>query len=152
MIISLISIPFPIFFFSAYTTTYFSTLHFVFSMNHHFSNGMQLRAITQHMSSCLKTCSLCLSGRCLLVRHANIVQRVKTCYKIKIDYRVPVCCFCGVLLSKQHQQLTIEPLLHSDSATIRVQKRLYCMIKVDLQECKRGSIAEKSSSVTTLIS
>ena len=22
------------------------------------------------------------------VRHANIVQRVKTCYKIKIDYRV----------------------------------------------------------------
>ena len=52
MIISLISIPFSLFFFSAYTTTYFPTLHFVFSMNHLFSNGMQLRAITQHMFSC----------------------------------------------------------------------------------------------------
>ena len=31
------------------------------------------------------------------VRHANIVQRVKTCYKIKIDFRVLVCCFYGVL-------------------------------------------------------
>ena len=31
--------------------------------------------------------------------HANITQRVKTCYKIKIDFRVPVCCFYGILLS-----------------------------------------------------
>ena len=54
------------------------------------------------------------------VRHANIVQRVKTCYKIKIDYRVLVCCFYGVLLRKQHPRLTVKPLLHSDSATIRV--------------------------------
>ena len=38
----------------------------------------------------------------LLVRHANIVQRVKSCYKIKIDSRVPDCCFYGVLLCKQH--------------------------------------------------
>ena len=30
--------------------------------------------------------------------HANIVQRVKTCYKIKIDYRDLDCCFYGVLL------------------------------------------------------
>ena len=74
------------------------------------------------------------------VRHANIVQRVKIRYKIKIDFRVLVCCFYGVLLCKQHQQLTIKPLLHSDSATIRVQKWHYCMIKVALLECKRGAI------------
>ena len=54
------------------------------------------------------------------VRHANIVQRVKSCYKIKIDSRVPVCCFYGVLLCKQHPSLTIAPLLHYNSATIRV--------------------------------
>ena len=36
------------------------------------------------------------------VRHANIVQRVKICYKIKIDSGVLVCCFYGVLLCKQH--------------------------------------------------
>ena len=29
--------------------------------------------------------------------HANIVQRVKSCYKIKIDYRVLDCCFYGVM-------------------------------------------------------
>ena len=56
----------------------------------------------------------------LLVHHANIVKRVKTCYKIKIDFRVPVCCFYGVLLCKRHPRLTIQPLLQSDSATIRV--------------------------------
>ena len=86
------------------------------------------------------------------VRHANIVQRVKICYKIKIDYRVQVCCFYGVLLCKQHQQLTIKPLLHSDSATIRVQKRLYCIITVAVLECKSGSIAEKNGSFASLIS
>ena len=66
------------------------------------------------------------------VRHANIVQRVKTCYKIKIDSRDLDCCFYGVLLCKQHQSLTIAPLLHYNSATIRVQKWRYCMIKVAL--------------------
>ena len=54
------------------------------------------------------------------VRHANIVQRVKTCYKIKINSRESKSCFYGVLLSKQHQYLTIVPLLQSNSATIRV--------------------------------
>ena len=29
----------------------------------------------------------------LHVLNANIVQRVKTCYKIKIDYRVLICRF-----------------------------------------------------------
>ena len=32
------------------------------------------------------------------VRHANIVQRVKICYKIKIDSGVLFYCFCGVSL------------------------------------------------------
>ena len=54
------------------------------------------------------------------VGHANIVQRVKTCYKIKINSRESKGCFYGVLLSKQHQCLTIVPLLQSNSATIRV--------------------------------
>ena len=54
------------------------------------------------------------------VRHANIVQRVKTCYKIKINSRESKSCFYGVMLSKQHQYLTIVPLLQSNSATIRV--------------------------------
>ena len=66
------------------------------------------------------------------VRYANIVQRVKTCYKIKIDYRDLDCCFYGVLLCKQHPCLTIAPLLYYNSATIRVQKWRYCMIKVAL--------------------
>ena len=47
-------------------------------------------------------------------------KQVKTCYKIKIDYRDLDCCFYGVLLRKQHPRLTTKPLLHSDSATIRV--------------------------------
>ena len=54
------------------------------------------------------------------VRHANIVQRVKTCYKIKINSGESKSCFYGVLLSKQNQCLTIVPLLQSNSATIRV--------------------------------
>ena len=63
------------------------------------------------MSSCQKR---------LNVHHANIVQMVKTCYKIKIDYRDLDGCFYGVLLSERHPCLTIKPLLQSDSATIRV--------------------------------
>ena len=53
------------------------------------------------------------------VRYANIVQRVKTCYKIKINSRESKSCFYGVMLSKQHQYLTIVPLLQYNSATIR---------------------------------
>ena len=52
--------------------------------------------------------------------HANIVQVVKMCYKIKINYRESKSCFYGVLLCKQHPSLTIAPLLQSNSATIRV--------------------------------
>ena len=54
------------------------------------------------------------------VHHANIVQRVKIRYKIKIDSGVLVCCFYGVLLCKQHPSITIAPLLSCNSATIRV--------------------------------
>ncbi len=55
-----------------------------------------------------------------LRHHANIVQRVKTCYKIKIDSGGLGGCFYGVMLRKQHLCLTIAPLLHTNSATIRV--------------------------------
>ena len=54
------------------------------------------------------------------VHHANIVQMVKSCYKIKINSRESKSCFYGVLLSKQHPCLTIAPLLQSNSGTIRV--------------------------------
>ena len=54
------------------------------------------------------------------VHHANIVQVVKSCYKIKINSRESESRFYGVLLSKQHQCLTIAPLLQSNSGTIRV--------------------------------
>ena len=77
-------------------------------------------------------CRCLLVKKCLPVNHANIVQTVKTCYKIKIDSRDLDCCFYGVLLCKQHPCLTIAPLLHYNSATIRVQKWRYCMIKVAL--------------------
>ena len=47
-------------------------------------------------------------------------NRVKTCYKIKINSRESKSCFYGVLLCKQHPSITIAPLLHYNSATIRV--------------------------------
>ena len=47
-------------------------------------------------------------------------KRVKTCYKIKINSRESKSCFYGVLLCKQHPRITIAPLLHYNSATIRV--------------------------------
>ena len=84
------------------------------------------------MSSSLKTCSSCLLVKktwlhvflskktWLHVHYANIVQRVKTCYKIKSNSRESKSRFYGVLLSKQHQCLTIVPLLQYNSATIRV--------------------------------
>ena len=57
---------------------------------------------------------------CLHVHHANIVQMVKNCYKIKINSRDSKSRFYGVLLSKLHQCLTIVPLLQSNSGAIRV--------------------------------
>ena len=84
--------------------------------------------------------------------NANIVQAVKSYYKIKIDFRVPICCFYGVMMCRQHTHLTMKPLLRSDSATIRVQKRLCCMTTVTVLECKSGSIAEKRGSFASLIS
>ena len=56
----------------------------------------------------------------LNIRHTNIVYRVKTCYKIKIDSRESKSCFYGILLHKQHPRHAIAPLLQSNSATIRV--------------------------------
>ena len=70
------------------------------------TSSTPIEVTTQHTYSCQKR---------LHVHHANIVQRVKTCYKIKIDSRVLVCCFYGVMLCKQHQCLTIVPLLGHES-------------------------------------
>ena len=74
------------------------------------------------MSSCQKNMASCLLVKktWLHVHHANIVQAVKNCYKIKINFRESKRRFYGVLLSKQHQCLTIVPLLQYNSATIRV--------------------------------
>ena len=68
-------------------------------------------------------------------------KRVKTCYKIKIGFRDLFCCFCVVLQRLRHPDLSKQPLLHSNRATIRVQKWLFYMIKVALLECKSGTIA-----------
>ena len=72
----------------------------------------------------MSSSGLCFAGgtefkKILISCHANIVQEVKTCYKIKINSRESKRCFYGVLLRKQHPHHTIEPLLHSNSATIR---------------------------------
>ena len=48
---------------------------------------------------CEACCLYCLYCRFNhLSCHANIVQRVKSCYKIKINYRESKSCFCVVLL------------------------------------------------------
>ena len=75
------------------------------------TSSTPIEVTTLHTYSCQKR---------LHIHHAHIVQRIKTCYKIKIDYRVLGCCFYGVLLCKQHPHLTIKPLLQPDSATIKV--------------------------------
>ena len=75
------------------------------------TSSTPIEVTTQHTCSCQKR---------LHIHHANIVQRVKTCYKIKIDSRGLGGCFYGVMLCKQHPSLTIAPLLHTNSATIRV--------------------------------
>ena len=41
----------------------------------------------------------------LNIRHTNIVYRVKTCYKIKIDSRESKSCFYGILLSNDLIQI-----------------------------------------------
>ena len=56
----------------------------------------------------------------IIIWDANIVQRVKTCYKIKIDYRDFQSCFSRILKRLTNQYILIEPLLQSDSAIIRV--------------------------------
>ena len=40
----------------------------------------------------------------LYIHHANIVQRVKTCYKIKINSRESKSCFYGFLQHKSHSR------------------------------------------------
>ena len=51
------------------------------------------------MSSCQK--NVFMSGMQISYK------RVKTCYKIKINYRESKSCIYGVLMCKQHPSLTI---------------------------------------------
>ena len=60
--------------------------------------------------------------------HANIVQRVKSCYKIKINYRESKSCFYGFLQHRSHpcqpsktQNALTAPILQSKSVTITRQ-------------------------------
>ena len=79
------------------------------------------KMFTKHTNkSNSKTCSSCL--------HANIVQRVKSCYKIKINYRESKSCFYGFLQHKSHpcqpsktQNDLKAPILQSKSVTITRQ-------------------------------
>ena len=48
-----------------------------------------------------------------------------------------ICCFYGVLLCKQHPSLTIEPLLHSKSGSMTMQKWMYKGVKVALKQLIR---------------
>ena len=52
---------------------------------------------------------------------------VKTCYKIKIRFRVLVCRFCVVLLRFWPHNIQVEPLFCYDIATIGVEERLFCL-------------------------
>ena len=66
---------------------------------------------------------------------------VKTCYKIKIDFRVFESCFvwfCGANGTLIQQK---QPLLHSNTSTIGRQEWLFCMMTVALWQCKSGSLA-----------
>ena len=73
--------------------------------------------------------------------HANITQMVKSCYKIKIDYRVLVYCFCGVSLRCWPHNIQEKPLFHSNRDAVGLEKRLFSMTSVAVLECKSGSIA-----------
>ena len=48
------------------------------------------------------TCQCILVKKCLYVHHANIVQEVKTCYKMKINYRESKSCFYGFFRHQSH--------------------------------------------------
>ena len=54
-------------------------------------------------------------------------KRVKTCYKIKIGFRVFVCRFYRVLLRFWPHNIQEEPLFCYDIATIGVEERLFCL-------------------------
>ena len=64
----------------------------------------------------------------MFTKYANIVQRVKSCYKIKINYRESKSCFYGFLQHKSHpcqpsktQNALTAPILQSKSVTITRQ-------------------------------
>ena len=59
--------------------------------------------VTMYLFQCEACCLCCLYCRFNhLSCHANIVQRVKTCYKIKINSRESKSCFYGFLQHQSH--------------------------------------------------
>ena len=64
----------------------------------------------------------------MFTKHTNIVQRVKSCYKIKINYRESKSCFYGFSQHKSHpcqpsktQNALTAPILQSKSVTVATQ-------------------------------
>ena len=86
-----------------------------------------------NVSSMLKECGF--------VCQCKYRTRVKICYKNKIDYRESSGGFCRIMQSWSYSEISIEPLLHSNTSTIGTQKRLYRIIIVDVLQCKSGSFA-----------
>ena len=105
-----------------------------FSHPKNMSSCLHVKKTCLHVFMSKKTCLLVDKTR-LPVRYANIVQTVKTCYKIKIDSGDLCCCFYGVLQRYWNLRLTIKPLLHAESSAFIVQERLYCFATVAVWKC-----------------
>ena len=82
--------------------------------------------------------------------YANIVLAVKTCYKIKINYRESKSCFYGFFQHQSHSRWPskshidlIVPLLQSKSVTIARQYLNYWAVKVALWHLKSASFTPR---------
>ncbi len=79
------------------------------------------------------------------IHHANIVQAVKTCYKIKINYRESKSCFYGFF---QHQSLSCQPSKATKfphRAAFTASKRYSCKAIVDVLGGKSGAMTNLKS-------
>ena len=98
--------------------------------------------VIMYLFLCEACCLYCLYCRFNhLSCHANIVQKVKSCYKIKINYRESKSCFCVVLLQCCPHNIQEKPLFRSYSNSIRVKERLFCMATEAVLEWRSGSKA-----------
>ena len=103
------------------------------------SAHVSMRSLLFLCEACCLYCLYCRFNH--LSCHANIVQRVKSCYKIKINYRESKSCFCVVLLRCCPHNIQEKPLFRSYSNSIRVKERLFCMATEAVLEWRSGSIA-----------